>query len=210
MRVPGQGPRTAGQDGIPGSRPGPPDPGAAQGPYPPEWQFGTRAVPVRRRYRGRCSGAVAQGADPPSRAHTLPARGSTSCSCRGRCGYEGQTSARWPGRCRNWPATRSASSSSRRPNGSTWTWWTECSSPPGTRPRPVDIVVLPESAAEQGEINDLEALLGRHGVTGLITGVRERPEQPGQFPRNWVHIGVCCRRAVGAHQPGQAPPLVAR
>jgi hypothetical protein len=56
--------------------------------------------------------------------------------------------------------------------------------------QPVDVVVLPESAAEHDEIGDLEALLGRHGVTGLITGVRERPEQPGQFPRNWVHIGV--------------------
>jgi low temperature requirement protein LtrA len=31
------------------------------------------------------------------------------------------------------PATPSASSSSRRPNGSTWTWWTGCSSPPWTR-----------------------------------------------------------------------------
>ena len=65
----------------------------------------------------------------------------------------------------------------------------------------VDVVVLPESAVEHGEIDDLEALLARHGVTGLITGVRERPKQPGQFPRNWVHIGVSCRRAVGAHPP---------
>jgi hypothetical protein len=55
----------------------------------------------------------------------------------------------------------------------------------------VDVVVLPESAVEHAKIGDLEALLGRHGVTGLITGVRERPEQPGTFPRNWVHIGVC-------------------
>ena len=55
---------------------------------------------------------------------------------------------------------------------------------------PVDVVVLPESAAEQDQISDLETLLGRHSVTGLITGVRERPERPGQFPRNWVHIGV--------------------
>jgi hypothetical protein len=55
----------------------------------------------------------------------------------------------------------------------------------------VDVVVLPESAVEHSEIDDLEAILGRHGVTGLIAGVRERPEQPGAFPRNWVHIGVC-------------------
>jgi len=54
----------------------------------------------------------------------------------------------------------------------------------------VDVVVLPESAVEHGEIDDLEVLLSRHGVTTLITGVREHPKQPGQFPRNWVHIGV--------------------
>jgi hypothetical protein len=54
----------------------------------------------------------------------------------------------------------------------------------------VDVVVLPESAVEHGEIDDLEALLARHGATGLITGIRERPAQPGQFPRNGVHIGV--------------------
>ena len=54
----------------------------------------------------------------------------------------------------------------------------------------VDVVVLPESAVEDTEIEDLETLLARHGVTGLITGIRERPAQPGRFPRNWVHIGV--------------------
>jgi hypothetical protein len=54
----------------------------------------------------------------------------------------------------------------------------------------VDVVVLPESAVEDAEIDDLEALLAHHRVTGLITGIRERPAQPGQFPRNGVHIGV--------------------
>ena len=54
----------------------------------------------------------------------------------------------------------------------------------------VDVVVLPESAVEDAEIDDLEALLTRHRVTGLITGIRERPAQPVQFPRNGVHIGV--------------------
>jgi hypothetical protein len=54
----------------------------------------------------------------------------------------------------------------------------------------VDVVVLPESAVEDSEIDDLETLLARHEVTGLITGIRARPAQPGQFPRNWVHIGV--------------------
>jgi hypothetical protein len=54
----------------------------------------------------------------------------------------------------------------------------------------VSVVVLPESAVDHGDIDALEALLGCHGVTGLITGVRQRAEQPGQFPGNWVHIGV--------------------
>jgi hypothetical protein len=54
----------------------------------------------------------------------------------------------------------------------------------------VDVVVLPESAVEHGEIDGLERLLARHQVAGLITGVRESPAQPGRFPRNWVHIGV--------------------
>ncbi|HEX4581952.1 MAG TPA: hypothetical protein VH139_07810, partial [Acidobacteriaceae bacterium] len=34
----------------------------------------------------------------------------------------------------------------------------------------VDVVVLPESAADESEISDLEALLERHGVVMLITG----------------------------------------
>ncbi len=54
----------------------------------------------------------------------------------------------------------------------------------------VDVVILPESAVEHGEIDHLEALLGQHGVTRLIAGVRELPPQPGQLPGNWVHIGV--------------------
>jgi hypothetical protein len=55
---------------------------------------------------------------------------------------------------------------------------------------PVDVVILPESAVEHSEIDGLEALLSRHEVTVLITGVREHPAQPGRFPGNWVHIGV--------------------
>ncbi|MBV9094682.1 MAG: hypothetical protein JO132_12540 [Streptosporangiaceae bacterium] len=54
----------------------------------------------------------------------------------------------------------------------------------------VDVVILPESAVDHGEIDGLEAVLARHQVTALITGVREHPAQPGRFPRNWVHIGV--------------------
>ena len=54
----------------------------------------------------------------------------------------------------------------------------------------VNVVVLPESAVDHSEIDELEALLSHHGVIGLITGVRRRSEQPGQFPANWVHIGA--------------------
>jgi hypothetical protein len=54
----------------------------------------------------------------------------------------------------------------------------------------VDVVVLPESAVDEDEIDGLEALVGSHGVQGLIAGVRGHSEQPGQFPGNWVHLAV--------------------
>jgi hypothetical protein len=54
----------------------------------------------------------------------------------------------------------------------------------------VDCVILPESAVDQSEIAELEALLDHHGVIYLQTGVRERSAQPGRFGSNWMHIGV--------------------
>jgi hypothetical protein len=54
----------------------------------------------------------------------------------------------------------------------------------------VDMVVLPESAVEQHELGELEALLGCRGVGVLIAGVRAAPDQDGCFPGNWVHLGV--------------------
>ena len=54
----------------------------------------------------------------------------------------------------------------------------------------IDVVCLPESAVDAGEVEDLEVLVARHGVTALIAGIRERAAQPGQLPGNWVHIGV--------------------
>ena len=54
----------------------------------------------------------------------------------------------------------------------------------------VDCVMLPESAVRESDIEPLEALLDRHGVAVLTTGVRQRAAQPGQMPGNWVHIGV--------------------
>lgn len=54
----------------------------------------------------------------------------------------------------------------------------------------VNVVVLPESAVDETEIDDLQALLARHDVFGLIAGVRQRPEHPGRLPRNWVHLSL--------------------
>jgi hypothetical protein len=68
----------------------------------------------------------------------------------------------------------------------------------------VDAVVLPESAVDEGDVNDLEALLDRHGVIVLITGVRQRSPQPGRLPGNWVHTGVSPRLEKGASLPGSA------
>jgi hypothetical protein len=53
----------------------------------------------------------------------------------------------------------------------------------------VDVVMLPESAVDETELDDLEALLERLGVVSLISGVRRR-SGPGQLPGNWVHTGI--------------------
>jgi hypothetical protein len=53
----------------------------------------------------------------------------------------------------------------------------------------VDVVVLPESAVDHDEIDDLETVLSHHGVIALVTGVRQRSEQAPRFARNGVHIG---------------------
>jgi hypothetical protein len=53
----------------------------------------------------------------------------------------------------------------------------------------VQTVILPESAVGESEIDDLEQVLARHRIGGLIAGVRGRPERPGQLPKNWVHYG---------------------
>jgi hypothetical protein len=54
----------------------------------------------------------------------------------------------------------------------------------------VDMVCLPESAIEEGEIEALEALLEDHGVVALMTGVRETRRRSRPLPRNWVKQGV--------------------
>ena len=65
----------------------------------------------------------------------------------------------------------------------------------------VDVVVLPESAVDEREIEDLETLLQGHGVAYLNTGVRGRPRQPGRFPGNWLHIGINPRLEKGGPPP---------
>jgi hypothetical protein len=68
----------------------------------------------------------------------------------------------------------------------------------------VDVVVFPESAIDEGDLEDLEALLDCRGVTMLITGVRQRAPEPGRLPGNWVHIGVSSMLEKGAAATGSA------
>jgi hypothetical protein len=65
----------------------------------------------------------------------------------------------------------------------------------------IDVVLLPESAVDESEIDDLEALLYRHGVVTLQTGVRQRAAQSGQLPGNWIHMGVNPRLEKGGALP---------
>jgi hypothetical protein len=65
----------------------------------------------------------------------------------------------------------------------------------------VDVVVLPEAAIDESEIDELEAVLDRHGVVYLTTGVRQRSPGPGRLPANWVHTGVNPRLRKGAGPP---------
>lgn len=65
----------------------------------------------------------------------------------------------------------------------------------------VDVVMLPEYAVADTEVQALEALLAQHGVAMLQTGVRQRSLQPGQLSSNWVHIGVNPRLEKGAAAP---------
>jgi hypothetical protein len=66
----------------------------------------------------------------------------------------------------------------------------------------VDVVLLPESAVDENEIESLEALLDRHGVVYLQAGTRQRPREPEQLPSNCIHIGVNPRLQKGAPLSG--------
>jgi hypothetical protein len=70
----------------------------------------------------------------------------------------------------------------------------------------VDVVVLPEAAIDETEVDELEALLDAHGVTYLTAGIRQRSPGPGELPSNWVHTGVNPRLRKGtgpADGPGR-------
>jgi len=54
----------------------------------------------------------------------------------------------------------------------------------------VDVVVMPEGALAAIEVPAMEAVLGKHGVSLLVSGIREEPPAPGRFPGNAVHVGV--------------------
>jgi hypothetical protein len=68
----------------------------------------------------------------------------------------------------------------------------------------VDVVVLPESAVDESEVADLEALLDEHGVGFVNVGVRGHPTQPGCLPQNWIHSGISPRLEKGGRDPQAA------
>jgi hypothetical protein len=62
----------------------------------------------------------------------------------------------------------------------------------------VDVVVFPEMAVDEREIDELEALLDGHGVVSLQAGVRRRSDLPRTPPGNWLHSSVNPRFEKGA------------
>jgi hypothetical protein len=71
---------------------------------------------------------------------------------------------------------------------------------------PVDVVVLPECAVDESEIDGLEALLEQHGVVSLVAGIRRSSVQSASGPGNWLHMGFNPRLEKGAAPSGQQPP----
>ena len=50
--------------------------------------------------------------------------------------------------------------------------------------------MLPESSVPHTDLEALEAVLSRHGVTLLIAGLRDEPHPGNRFGSNWVHFGA--------------------
>jgi hypothetical protein len=53
----------------------------------------------------------------------------------------------------------------------------------------LDVVLLPESAVEESELDALETLVDRHGVIHLQARVRRRSQRPGGLGSNQMHVG---------------------
>jgi hypothetical protein len=70
----------------------------------------------------------------------------------------------------------------------------------------VDVVCLPESAVDEGEIDELEGLLYDHGVISLVAGVRQRSPELGRAPGNWLHMGFNPRFQKGGSLPTDPSP----
>jgi hypothetical protein len=70
----------------------------------------------------------------------------------------------------------------------------------------VDVVVLPECAVDESEIDELEALLQQHGVVSLVAGVRRSSGQSESGPGNWLHMSFNPRLEKGATPSAQRPP----
>lgn len=70
----------------------------------------------------------------------------------------------------------------------------------------VDVVVLPECAVDESEIDELEELLQQHGVVSLVAGVRRNSARPGSGPGNWLHMSFNPRLEKGATPSEQRPP----
>jgi hypothetical protein len=54
----------------------------------------------------------------------------------------------------------------------------------------VDVVVLPEGCLDEADVAAMESLLGRRGVTMLVTGFRPEPAAQDRFAMNAVHTGL--------------------
>jgi hypothetical protein len=67
----------------------------------------------------------------------------------------------------------------------------------------VDVILLPESAVDERELDAVETLLDRHGVISLVTGVRQATPPPGQFSSNWLHMSFNPRLEKGGQEPSE-------
>jgi len=69
----------------------------------------------------------------------------------------------------------------------------------------IDVVLLPESAVDENDIDALESLLHFHGAISLVAGTRQQ-SQPGRLPGNWIHMSFNPRLEKGAGISREAGP----